>query len=60
MRTSCWRSPSSVAAVKKCPQLAVPVTEIQHDRERVILLRVRDHEVQEEALAAAGGAEHEW
>ena len=35
------------------------MTEIQHDRERVILLRIRDQKVQEEALAAAGGAEHE-
>src|SRR5262245_61714928 len=48
-----------VATVKERSELPVPVTEIQYHREWVVLLRVRDQEVQKEALAAAGCAEHE-
>ena len=42
-----------VAAVKERRQLPVAVPQVQDDRERVVLLGVRDQEVQKEALAAA-------
>ena len=40
-------------------ELPIAVAEIEDDRQRVVLLRVRDQEVEQEALAAAGGAEDE-
>ena len=40
-------------------ELAVAVAQIEDDRERVVLLRVGHEKVQEEALAAAGGAQDE-
>ena len=46
-----------VAPAEERRQLPVAVPEIENDRQRVVLLRVRDQEVQQEALAAAGGAE---
>ena len=46
-----------VAAAEQRRELPVAVPEIEDDRERVVLLRVRDQEVEQEALAAAGGTE---
>ena len=46
-----------VAAVKECRELPVAVTQIENDRERVVLLSVRHQEVQQKALAAARRAE---
>ena len=48
-----------IAALEQGRQLAVAVPEVEDDRQRVVLLRVGDQEVQQEALAAAGGAQHE-
>ena len=48
-----------VAAVEERRELPVAVPEIEDDRQRVVLLRVHHQEVQQEALAAAGRAEHE-
>src|SRR5207247_2654306 len=46
-----------VPSMKKCRQLAVAVAKIQYHAERVVLLRVRHKEVQEEALPAPGGTQ---
>src|SRR5439155_21366412 len=46
-----------VASLQQCGELPVAVPQIQNDREGVVLLQVRDEEVQEEALAAAGRAQ---
>ena len=48
-----------VPAVQKLRQLPVAVAEVEDDRERVVLLRAGDEEVEQEALAAAGGTEHQ-
>ena len=48
-----------VAAVEQRRQLPVAVPEVEDDGERVVLLRVRDQEVEQEALAAARRAEHQ-
>ena len=48
-----------VAALEQRGQLAVAVPEVEHDGERVVLLQVRDEEVQQEALAAARRAQHQ-
>ena len=48
-----------IAAAEERGQLPVAVAEIEDDGERVVLLRVRHQEVQQEALAAAGGAQDE-
>src|SRR5215211_7345052 len=48
-----------VAAVQERTELAISVTEIEHDRERVVLLGVGDHEIQEEALPASRSAEYQ-
>ena len=47
-----------VAAFQQRREFSVAVPEIEDDRQRLVLLRVGDEEVQEEALAAAGRAEH--
>src|SRR3954464_617057 len=46
-----------VASAKQRRQLAVAVSEVQDDGKRVVLLRVRGEEVDQEALPAAGGTE---
>ena len=48
-----------VAAFQQRRQLAVAVTQVEDDGERVVLLQMGDQEVQQEALAAARGTEHE-
>ena len=48
-----------VAAVEERRELPIAVPEIEDDRQRVVLLGVHHQEVQQEALAAAGGAEDE-
>jgi len=44
--------------MKECGELSVSVTKVQDNRERVVLLRARYQEIQEEALAAACSTEH--
>ena len=46
-----------VAAAQQRGELSVAVPEIKDHGERLVLLRVRDDEVQQEALAAAGRAQ---
>ena len=48
-----------IAPAKECRQLAIAVADIEDDGQRVVLLRVRDQEVEQKALAAAGRAQHE-
>ena len=48
-----------VASAEQRRQLPVAVPDVEHDRLRRVLLRVRDQEVQQEALAAARRAEHQ-
>ena len=48
-----------VAPSQQRGQLSVAVAEIEDDGQRLVLLRVRDEEVQEKALAAARGAQHQ-
>ena len=48
-----------VAPPEQRGELPVAVPEVEDERRRVVLLRVRYQEVQEEALAAAGRAEDE-
>ena len=48
-----------VAPSEQRRELPVAVPEVEDDGLRRVLLRVRDQEVQQEALAAAGRAEHE-
>ena len=48
-----------VAASQKRRQLSVAVPEIQDDSQRRVLLSMRHQEVQQEALAAPCGSEHE-
>src|SRR5688572_8905504 len=48
-----------VPAVQELRQLPVAVPEVEDDREWVELLRARDQKVEQEALAAAGGTEHQ-
>ena len=48
-----------IAAVEERRELPIAVAEVEDDRQRVVLLGVRHQEVQQEALAAAGRAEHE-
>ncbi len=48
-----------IAPVEERGQLPVAVAEIEDDRERVVLLRMHRQEVEQEALAAPGRAEHE-
>ena len=60
MLTSRWsQTELEVAATQEPGQLAVAVAEVEDHRERVVLLRVGQQEVEQEALAAAGGAEDE-
>ena len=60
MRTACCRQAQlDVAASQECCQLSVAAAEVEDDGERVVLLGVRDEEVQEEALAASRRAEHQ-
>ena len=46
-----------VAPAQQRRQLPVAVPEVEDDGQRLVLLRVRHQEVQQEALAAARGAE---
>src|SRR4051812_17922086 len=48
-----------VAASKQSRELAVAVAEVEDDRERVVLLRVRRDEIGQEALPAAGRTQNE-
>ena len=48
-----------VATVEQSGQLLIAASQVQHDRERVVLLCTRDEEIQEEALAASCRAQHE-
>src|SRR4051812_38145930 len=48
-----------VASAKQRRQLAVAVSEVQDNGERVVLLRVRGEEVDQEALPAAGRPQDE-
>ena len=58
--TPCCRRPSfEIAAAEQRRQLPIAVTEVEDDGLRRVLLRVRDQEVQQKALAAAGRAEDE-
>src|SRR5713226_8441022 len=49
------KSDLEVSTLQECGELAIAVPEIEDDGQRVVLLRVRDQEVDEEALAAPGG-----
>ena len=51
------QSDLEVAPVEERRELPIAVAEIEDDRQRVVLLCVGHQEVEEEALAAAGGAE---
>ena len=53
------KSDLEISALQECRELAIAVPEIEDDGQRIVLLRVRDQEVDEKALAAAGGAEHQ-
>src|ERR1700730_15828549 len=46
-----------VAALQERRKLSVAVSEIENDRQGVVLLRVRDQEVDEKALPGSGGAQ---
>ena len=48
-----------VAASQKCRQLSAAMPEIQDDGQRRVLLSMGDQEVQQEALPASRGSEHE-
>ena len=48
-----------IAAFEQRRELSIAVAKVEDDGQRVVLLRVHHQEVQQEALAAAGGAEHE-
>jgi hypothetical protein len=48
-----------VAAAKQCGELSIAVPEIKDHGERLVLLRVRNDEVQQKTLAAAGRTQYE-
>jgi hypothetical protein len=49
------KSDLEVSTLQECRELAIAVPEIEDDGQRIVLLRVRDQEVDEKALAAPGG-----
>ena len=53
------QSQLEIAAVEERCELPIAVPEIEDDRQRVVLLCVHHQKVEQEALAAAGGAEDE-
>src|SRR5262249_29247292 len=53
------QSQFDVAAVEERRDFSVAVSQIEDDRQRLVLLSVGDEEIQQKAFAAAGRTEHQ-